>query len=180
MSFGSTGIIARASTNVVVAFDDPAAVAGWTTINDPVMGGLSTSTVTFGDGGLVFSGTISLDNNGGFASTRGPQDPGIGQRATGATALGVRARGDGKTYVMKVDSAGQPWSYVQRFSTEAGAWRTYELPISGFQAVGMRLDPAPYAPQNLDPSTVSRVSIYILDKQQGPFSLTVGAIDAST
>jgi hypothetical protein len=179
MSFGSSGLIARASTNVVVAFDDPAAVAGWTTINDPVMGGLSTSTVSFGDGGLLFAGTISLDNNGGFASTRGPQDPGIGQRAAGATALGVRARGDGKTYVMKVDSAGQPWSYIQRFSTDAGTWRTYELPIGGFQAVGMRLDPAPYAPQSLDPSTVSRVSIYILDKQQGPFELTVGAINAS-
>jgi len=180
MSFGSTGHIARAdTTNVVLAFDDPAAVAGWTTINDPVMGGLSTSTVTFGDGGLIFSGTISLDNNGGFASTRSPQDPGIGQRAAGATVLGVRARGDGKTYVMKVDSAGQPWSYIQRFSTAPGAWQTYELPIGGFQAVGMRLDPAPYAPQTLDPSTVSRVSIYILDKQQGPFELTVGAVNAS-
>ncbi len=181
MSFAGADVIARADTTdvVLVAFDDPAAVAGWTTINDPVMGGLSTSTVTFGDGGLVFSGSISLDNNGGFASTRGPQDPGIGQRATGATALAVRARGDGKTYVMKVDSAGQPWSYIQRFSTAPGAWRTYELPIGGFQAVGMRLDPAPYAPQSLDPSTVSRISIYILDKQQGPFSLTVGAIDAS-
>lgn len=181
MSFGSTGLIARAdTTNVLVAFDDPAVVAGWTTINDPVMGGLSTSTVTFGDGGFVFSGTISLDNNGGFASTRGPQDPGIGQRAAGATALGVRARGDGKTYVIKVDSAGQPWSYIQRFSTDVGVWRTYELPIGGFQAVGMRLDPAPYAPQSLDPSTVSRVAIYILDKQQGPFELTVSAINAST
>ena len=180
MSFSSTGLIARAdTTNVVVAFDDPAAVAGWTTINDPVMGGLSTSTVTFGDGGLVFSGTISLDNNGGFASTRSPQDPGIGQRATGATSIGVRARGDGKTYVFKVDSAGLPWSYIQRFSTDPGVWRTYELPIGGFQAVGMRLDPAPYAPQTLDPSTVTRISIYILDKQQGPFELSVSAVNAS-
>jgi len=181
MAFGSTSLIARADTTNValVSFDDPAAVAAWTTINDPVMGGLSTSSVTFGDGGLVFAGTISLDNNGGFASTRGPQDPGIGQRAAGATSLGVRARGDGKTYVFKVDSAGRPWSYIQRFSTEAGSWRTYELPIGGFQPVGMRLDPAPDAPQSLDPSTISRVSIYILDKQQGPFELTVGAINAS-
>jgi len=180
MAFGSTNLVARADTNVVlVAFDNPAAVDGWTTVNDPVMGGLSTSTVAFGDGALVFSGNISLDNNGGFASARSPQDPGIGQRATGATSIGVRARGDGKTYVFRVDSAGQPWSYIQRFSTEAGAWRTYELPVGDFQAVGMRLDPAPYAPQIMDPATVSRVSIYILDKQQGPFALTVSAINAS-
>ena len=154
-------------------------MGAWTTVNDPVMGGLSTSTATFGDGGLVFSGTISLDNNGGFASARGPQDPDLGRRATGATSLGVRAMGDGKTYLLKVNSAGRPWSYIQRFATEAGVWRTYQLPIGGFQPVGMRLDPAPDAPQTLDPSTINRVSIYILDKQQGPFQLTVNAIDAS-
>jgi hypothetical protein len=43
----------------------------------------------------------------------------------------------------------------------------------------MRLDPAPNAPQALDPSSISQVSVYILDKQQGPFSLTIGSIDAT-
>ena len=141
------------------------------------MGGRSTSTVTFGDGGLVFSGNISLDNNGGFASARGPVDPEIGRRATGATSLLVRAVGDGKTYVVKVET-GQPWSYTQRFSTEAGVRRTYDLPVGGFQPVGMFLDPVPSAPP-LDPSIISRVSIYILDKQEGPFQLIVSAIDSS-
>jgi hypothetical protein len=161
-------------------------VATWTTINDPVMGGLSTSTVTPGDGGLVFSGTISLENNGGFASARGPQDPDLGRRATGATSLRARAVGDGKTYVLKLDTGltadttGRSWSYIQRFATEPGTSRTYELPIGGFEPVGMRLDPAPDAPQTLDPSAINRVSIYILDKQQGPFQLTVNAIDATT
>jgi hypothetical protein len=44
----------------------------------------------------------------------------------------------------------------------------------------MRLDPAPEAPQTLDPSAISRVAIYILDKQEGPFQLTVDAIVASS
>lgn len=176
----STSGIARADADVVLAaLDDSAVVDGWTTVNDPVMGGRSTSSVTFGDGGLIFSGSISLENNGGFASARGPQDPEIGRRATGARSLGVRARGDGKTYLLRVGAAGAPWSYIQRFTTEAGVPRTYDLPIGGFQAVGMRLDPAPEAPQILDPSVISRLSIYILDKQQGPFQLTVSAIVAS-
>ena len=68
--------------------------------------------------------------------------------------------------------------FRSRFSTEAGVQRTYELPIAGFQAVGMRLDPAPNAPQALDPSTISQISLYILDKQQGPFELTIRGIDA--
>lgn len=152
---------------------------GWTTVNDPVMGGRSTSKVTYDDDGLVFSGTVSLDNNGGFASARSPEDPDIGRRATGATTIRVSAVGDGKTYVLKVGAAGAPWSYIQRFSTEGGVQRTYELPVAGFQPVGMRMDPAPQAPQTLDPSSISQVALYILDKQQGPFTISVTGIDAT-
>jgi hypothetical protein len=157
---------------------DAAEVAAWSTVDDPVMGGTSTSKIAFGDGGLVFSGTISLENNGGFASARSPEDPGIGRKATGATALRVRALGDGKTYLLKVGVAGQPWSYIQRFTTEAAVQRTYDLPVAGFQPVGMRLDPDPDAPRALDPSRIDQVAVYILDKQQGPFEITVGAIEA--
>ncbi len=165
---------------VLVDLGNPGEVATWTTVNDPVMGGRSTSAVTFGNGGLVFSGVLSLENNGGFASARSPEDPDIGQRATGATSLRVRAVGDGKTYVLKVGDAGQPWSYIQRFTTDAGVPRAYDLPIAGFQPVGMRFDPAPEAPRTLDPSRINEVSVYILDKQQGPFALTVNGIDAIT
>jgi len=91
----------------------------------------------------------------------------------------VRAVGDGKTHLLKVGVAGAPWSYVQRFSTERGALRTYELPVAAFQPVGMRMDPAPQAPQTLDPSSINQVGLYILDKQQGPFTLTVTGIDAA-
>ncbi|PRC58322.1 CIA30 family protein, partial [Mycobacterium sp. ITM-2017-0098] len=84
-------------------------------------------------GGLVFSGTISLENNGGFASARSPQDPDIGRKAAGAKSLRVHALGDGKTYLLKVGTEGQPWSYVQRFSTEAAVKRIYELPVEGFE-----------------------------------------------
>lgn len=166
--------------SVLVDLDDADAVAAWTTVNDPVMGGTSTSKVAFGDGGLVFSGDVSLENNGGFASARSPGDPDIGRNAAGATSLRVHAIGDGKTYLLKVGTAGQPWSYIQRFSTEPATQRIYELPVAGFEPVGMRLDPAPDAPQDLDPSRISQVSVYILDKQQGPFELTISAIDATT
>ena len=164
---------------VLVDLADADAVATWTTVNDPVMGGRSTSTVTYGDGGLEFSGDVSLENNGGFASARSPQNPDIGRKAAGATSLRVRALGDGKTYLLKVGSAGQPWSYIQRFPTEAGVQRSYELPVADFEPVGMRLDPAPDAPQTLDPSSINQVSVYILDKQQGPFAITVSGIDAT-
>lgn len=171
--------LANGPNVALVDFNNANEVAAWTTVNDPVMGGRSTSAITFGDGGLTFSGTISLENNGGFASARGPENPDIGRKAAGATSLLIRAVGDGKTYVVRVGVGGQPWSYIQRFTTQAAVERTYTLPIAGFQAVGMRLDPAPNAPQALDPSAISRISVYILDKQQGPFEITINGIDAA-
>lgn len=43
----------------------------WRIVNDTVMGGRSQSSVTDIDDGLLrFSGLISLENQGGFASTR--------------------------------------------------------------------------------------------------------------
>ena len=162
----------------LVDLTDAGPVGAWTTLDDPVMGGASTSRVAFEDGGLEFSGVLSLDNNGGFASAQGPPDSEIGTRADGAHTLRVHARGDGKTYRLKVGTNGQPWSYIQRFHTEAGVHRTYELPVAEFEPVGKRLDPAPDAPPRLDPSRMDQVSIYILDKQAGPFEITVDAIDA--
>lgn len=176
----STGATANADETVVlVDFNNASEVAAWRTVNDPVMGGRSTSAITFGDGSLVFSGTISLENNGGFASARGPDDPDIGRKAAGATSLNIRAIGDGKTYVVKVGMSGLPWSYIQRFTTQPAVERIYALPIAGFQAVGMRLDPEPNAPQALDPAGINRISVYILDKQQGPFTLSINGIDAA-
>ena len=164
---------------VLVNLGDAGEVAAWTTVNDPGMGGKSTARVEFGNGELVFSGDVSLENNGGFASARGPQNPEIGRRAAGATSLHVRALGDGKTYVLKVGTAGQPWSYIQRFATEAGVQRNYELPVEDFEPVAMRFDPAPDAPQTLDPAVISQVSVYILDKQQGPFAIALFEISAT-
>ena len=164
----------------LVDLDDPGEVAAWTTVNDPVMGGMSTSRIAFGNGGLMFSGVISLENNGGFASARSPQNPDIGRRAAGAKALRVHAVGDGKTYMVKVGIAGQPWSYIQRFPTEAAVPRIYDLPIDGFEPVGKRLKPAPDAPPTMDPSTIDQLAVYVLDKQQGRFDITVTAIDATS
>lgn len=163
---------------VLVDLAEAGEVAGWTTVDDPVMGGMSTSRTEFGNGGLVFFGYVSLENNGGFASARGPVDPGIGKRATGAASLRVRAVGDGKTYTVKLGTADRPWSYIQRFTTEAGAERGYDLPIAGFEPVGERLKAAPEAPRILDPSRINQVAVYIRDKQQGPFAITIRGIDA--
>jgi NADH dehydrogenase [ubiquinone] 1 alpha subcomplex assembly factor 1 len=42
----------------------------WRVVNDDVMGGVSNSKVEEKENSILFSGTTSLDNNGGFASIR--------------------------------------------------------------------------------------------------------------
>ena len=42
----------------------------WQIVNDSVMGGLSTSQAYEKDNSLIFTGNVSLENNGGFASIR--------------------------------------------------------------------------------------------------------------
>lgn len=45
---------------------------GWYVLNDGVMGGLSKGRLTETDEGMIFFGSVSLENNGGFTSYRGP------------------------------------------------------------------------------------------------------------
>lgn len=46
--------------------------ADWIIVNDGVMGGLSRGRVDYTENSVIFSGTVSLDNNGGFTSFRSP------------------------------------------------------------------------------------------------------------
>ena len=71
-------------------FDDPAAVEGWTAIDDRVMGGVSLSRLRHDPAGhAVFEGRVSLDRNGGFASVRSGACVGL----QGATACLIEVRG---------------------------------------------------------------------------------------
>ncbi|OEK04668.1 CIA30 family protein [Roseivirga misakiensis] len=44
----------------------------WAIVNDGVMGGLSRGKAQLTDDSMIFSGTVSLENNGGFTSLRAP------------------------------------------------------------------------------------------------------------
>jgi hypothetical protein len=142
------------------------------------MGGRSDSTVRWADGALLFTGVVSLENNGGFSSARSPFDPAIGAALAGATELVVEATGDGKTYVLQLRSGPSAQAlHIARFATTAGQARTHVLPLGGFEPVGRFLDPRPSAPP-VDPATVVQLTVYVLDKQAGPFSLSLRSVHA--
>jgi hypothetical protein len=161
---------------IVFEFSSAASIEGWSNVDDTVMGGVSSSSTTWESGRLVFSGMVSLDNNGGFTSTQSPLDPTLGARFDGADALIVRAEGDGKTYVLQLRTETQ--RYIARFTTVAGATNDYPLPLSEFEPVTPFLDPAPDAAP-LGPSAVAQAAVYLLDKQTGEFRLAIESITAA-
>ena len=67
-----SSVVADKST-VAYDFTKKAAVLGWSVQNDTVMGGVSESSNTWVEKQMVFSGNLSLENNGGFVSSFGPR-----------------------------------------------------------------------------------------------------------
>jgi monofunctional biosynthetic peptidoglycan transglycosylase len=148
----------------------------WLAVNDDVMGGVSQGTVRRADDGkLEFSGLLSLENNGGFASirTRGPS-----LNLSEFESLIVRVRGDGRRYSFSVrtDLPVPAGAYYFDFDTREGEWQEIRMPFESFQvrSFGRTLPVAP----RLNRSQVRSLGFIISDKKEGPFRLDVEWIKA--
>lgn len=162
--------VAAAPREVEMIFDFKTPDAGWRTINDVVMGGVSNSAMSVADGVASFSGVVSLDNNGGFASVRSlPGDHDLAE----FDGLALRLRGDGKRYAVRLrttDRFDGP-SYQAMIEPDAGEWSELVIRFGEFEPV-YRGRPVPgYEP--LDPSRVRTFGFLISDKQEGPFRLDI-------
>jgi monofunctional biosynthetic peptidoglycan transglycosylase len=148
----------------------------WTVVNDGVMGGLSRSRfVVNDDSTATFSGVVSLENNGGFASVRTrPRDFGLG----GCTHIRLRVRGDGNTYQLRLrlDDNFDGVAYQALFATAADGWQEVTLPIADFRPTfrGRTVRDAP----PVDPFSIRQVGFLISEKQEGPFALQIDWIRA--
>jgi len=166
---GTTG-----QSNVAYDFTTQAAVANWLVQNDTVMGGVSESSSTWVDKQMVFSGNLSLENNGGFVSCFGPVDEKLPSLMNGSTAIRLRATGDGKTYLFQLRS-NDGTNYVQRFTSTAKKDQDYLLPLSDFTSVDWRLAEIANAPA-IETSNIYQMGIYLVDKQTGPFRIAISSI----
>lgn len=149
----------------------------WEVVNDDVMGGVSTSQFQVQtNGGAVFSGTVRLENNGGFASVRSAP---VRTNLTDHTAFVLRVRGDGRSYKFSVRTGAGFDSplYQSRFTTKPGVWEEHRLAVKNFVPTfrGRVLTGEP----PLNPAKVTSVGLLISDKQAGPFRLEIGWIKAS-
>jgi hypothetical protein len=162
-------------SSVAYDFTMQATVANWSVQNDTVMGGVSESSSTWANKQLVFSGNLSLDNNGGFVSCFGPVDEKLPSLMNGSTAIRIRATGDGKTYLFQL-RGNDGTNYVQRFTSTKEKDQVYVLPLSDFTSVDWRLEEIADAPA-MERSNIYQMGIYLVDKQTGPFRIAITSID---
>jgi len=151
-----------------------ASVVGWRIVNDSVMGGMSRSTLQeHEDGYAQFRGTVSLENNGGFASVRARTQRPID--LSDFKGISVRVRGDGKIYSLRLRTVKNGrltrYSYEARFATNSGEWETYKLAYSDFSPV-FRGNPVRGNP-DLNSDAILEIGFMIQDGQEGPFRLDV-------
>ena len=168
----------REETGDVMVFDfREDSASDWMIVNDGVMGGLSQSEFTSsGEGYATFQGTMSLENNGGFASVRAL----VPSRLPASTsAVRLRVRGDGRTYQVRfrTDRRFDGIAYMAEFATVVGQWLTIELPISDFRPTFRGWTP-PDAPP-LVATEIRQVGLMVADKKAGPFRLDVQTITVS-
>lgn len=141
----------------------------WQTVNDGVMGGRSVGRYKINnDQTMEFYGTLSLANNGGFASVRS-RGRSLGLKAGDAIVL--RVRGDGRKYSFNLytPTRRMAFSYRAEFQTKQDTWVEVTLPLDRFGATsfGRRVR------STLKPGDVSGVGIVLGDKKPGPFKLQV-------
>ena len=161
---------------VLFKFDSPQAAKPWQTVNDGVMGGRSVGRFRINDDQkMEFFGTLSLENNGGFASVRA---------RTGKLSLEkddvivARVRGDGREYKFNVYSQSNlgGYSYRQSFQTKKDQWIEVEFPLREFVATWRG---RVFQNEKLDPRAVTGLGFLLGDKKPGPFKLEVDWIRIS-
>ena len=150
----------------------PLSLEPWRVVNDGVMGGISSSRMVKADTGLRFTGNLSLENNGGFASVRRLVEEDLAD--TGRVLLEVR--GDGRSYQCRIRQSGRFDGVAWRANFETSKeWRTVELPYAEFRPV-FRGRSVPQAGPVV-PTTIQQIGFLLADKQPGPFELEIRRIE---
>jgi len=157
-------------------FTKPDAAKAWVNVNDGVMGGVSDGRFKVTENKTMeFYGTLSLENNGGFASVRSRPTK-VNLKAGDLVTL--RVRGDDRVYSFNlyVPRDSGRYSFRQIFKTKKGKWIEVSLPVDKFYATWRGRT---FPDQKLDPSRVDSVGILLGDKKAGPFKLEVDWIKVS-
>lgn len=141
----------------------------WYAVNDNVMGGISDSNIKLNKNGTAtFTGMVSLENNGGFASIRFPLNEGLEENLKGVI---LRLKGDGNIYNIRfrTNNNFDGYAYESKIQTKKDSWEEFRIPFKNFKPTfrGYTLNNKPM----LESQNIVQIGILIAEKQSGEFSI---------
>ena len=153
-------------------FNQQSDLSNWRVVDDGVMGGLSQGRFSVDENGhAVFSGTVSLENYGGFSSVRHRFDP---LNVQTYSKILLKIKGDGKRYQFRVKTRQYDrQSYIQYFTT-TGDWQTIEISLDELYPTfrGRRLNIPNYPGEQM-----GEVAFLIGNKKAEQFQLVIDKIE---
>ncbi|NJL84328.1 MAG: NADH:ubiquinone oxidoreductase [Chloroflexaceae bacterium] len=159
----------------------------WGAVDDVVMGGVSASSLRLVENKAIFSGVVSTENNGGFASvrTRNFEPP---LDLSDYPGIQLRIKGDGKRYkfILRDESRWDGIAYSYSFDAIANEWLTVQIPFGEFIPVFRAKSLSDANPLNTRQIQAMQLmhSKFEYDRQLNPtfepgaFSLEIGSISA--
>jgi len=169
-------VMADDTLKVLFDFSGADAAKEWQTVNDGVMGGVSDGNFKIVDQKTMeFFGTLSLANNGGFASVR-TKGKKLGLEK--GDTLVVKVRGDGREYSLNLylNQPRMAFSYRATVETKKDEWIEIKVPLDSFEAVSFgRLVKNSGA---LKPEEINALGFMLGDKKAGPFKMEIEWIKA--
>ena len=159
--------------NIIIDFNAQT-THGWEAVDDRIMGGCSQSYPQYIENvGLHFSGKVSLENSGGFASIRASI---ANHDLAQYSGLKLRLRGDGKSYKLslRTDLFFDGISYQSTFATTKDTWQEVSLPFEAFIPThhGIKLSTV----ATMDTGNITSFGLFIADRQEGDFQLDLAWI----
>ena len=143
----------------------------WYIVNDGVMGGLSKGQLSINEEGhVIFSGHVSLDNNGGFTSIRHR----INKNIEGSSKIHLKLKGDGKRYQLRLKKNSSDYqSYIHYFSSSS-EWETISMDLEDFYPSfrGRKLDMP-----NYEAGDLAELSILIANYKEEDFRIELDKIE---
>jgi len=164
-------VMADDKPQVLFEFSGADAAKEWQTVNDGVMGGVSEGKFKITEKKtLEFFGTLSLENNGGFASVRTKAKKfGLEKGDT----IVAKVRGDGREYNLNLylNKPLMAFSYRATVQTKKDEWIEVKLPLDKFEATSFgRIVKDAGA---VKPEEVNALGFLLGDKKAGAFKLEV-------
>ena len=160
------------NSQLIFDFNHNANITDWKIVDDVVMGGRSNGQFKIdSDGNGIFSGDVSVENNGGFSSVRYQFEK---INTTKESKVIIRLKGDGKEYQFRIkNNRNTYYSYITNFKT-SGDWENIIINLKdlypSFRGQTMNIP-------NFTGDALEEIVFLIGNKKNETFTLVLDRID---